>query len=955
MSKYYEDDVESSLSSSPGGSYDDDDEDIGVPEVEEEKDPEDLISPPRATPKQSVKMQGSNDTGTTQSPSSPSSPKSPERSSRYLNDEKVMELFLSQWGSSIELIGKANANNEIIFDLHRKVVDVKLNFLVASSPQVVPEIISMFKGLRRLEIGYNGLAWSQCIALKELHGLEELLLSCNNAKGESLPEWMCEMRGIRALILDYCHMTWSDMEILQRLPNLQTLSLIDNNFRRDMMPDWFGRNMKSLKTLILSNNQLTWQQLQALRANRSIEWLILNKNLLSHGEGVPSWLLEMIHLRRIDLQGNNLKWSDCEIFQCMTNLIRLNLRENELNGEIPLWITELIGLQELDLSRNRLHGIIPPSIVKLINLKKLNLSNNWLKGTMPILPNCEEINIRDNAGLLVAKTKTNEVSGGMDIVFILVHILLGYIDLIGNFIVIGVFFHQSMLILLGVTVAFQVFNVLMQFIVTDDRFCDKVSVILQCKMLLEGYETVRIEKQTEELVRMKNIDTFCRSIPLMIVHLFALCWYINSLSPGSIGCIFFSLFASLFSSSMTLGSLGPKQGSILFSYQFSMHFLYYVMEIVTKVVYIACIFVTISVYGFLYVFIEYIIRYCALYCIRRYDYIQSKIRRNKTKRLSTSNGTTGGRGTSMGSTGSGSGYVFMNDMENGGENSGQIGNGGHSNHEVIHDRHLSGGLTSGLGGLGVGLRGVLGINNGNNSGHNSRPNSGPFGGQNSGNGGTPEDGLEEDGDNVDQLWAITMMWYFSDHVLGENKVHVGSLITCVAIVIMLILWNLLLVDKIEELDDYGIKVGIIILLCLTTTCKLLLLRIPVKSKPKSKHSLTIRDRGTSSGSQTHSHSDISVPVELNAITIGRFNASHDDDDDDGSVEFPSDQPGIAELSQSPVNVPDDMNRHHRHHIAPNASATHHHHPMLPLPYQDLLNEDTNEMYPDSSMDYMHVA
>jgi len=61
----------------------------------------------------------------------------------------------------------------------------------------------------------------------------------------------------------------------------------------------------------------------------------------------------------------------------LTNLTNLDLRDNQLSGEIPSSIGYLADLTNLDLSFNQLSGEIPLSICDLTNLT-IDLDNNQL-------------------------------------------------------------------------------------------------------------------------------------------------------------------------------------------------------------------------------------------------------------------------------------------------------------------------------------------------------------------------------------------------------------------------------------------------------------------------------------------------------------------------------------------------------------------------------------------------
>jgi Leucine-rich repeat (LRR) protein len=75
-------------------------------------------------------------------------------------------------------------------------------------------------------------------------------------------------------------------------------------------------------------------------------------------------------------------------------VIAVHLADNNLVGEIPTDIVNLVNLQELDLHRNQISGTIPSAIGKLKDMKVLNLSFNKLTGSIPSSV-CELSNLKD--------------------------------------------------------------------------------------------------------------------------------------------------------------------------------------------------------------------------------------------------------------------------------------------------------------------------------------------------------------------------------------------------------------------------------------------------------------------------------------------------------------------------------------------------------------------------------
>ena len=65
-------------------------------------------------------------------------------------------------------------------------------------------------------------------------------------------------------------------------------------------------------------------------------------------------------------------------------MTRLELRDNQLSGSIPVELSNLTNLQRLRLSGNQLSGSIPAELGNLTNLQRLYLDNNaGLSGPLP--------------------------------------------------------------------------------------------------------------------------------------------------------------------------------------------------------------------------------------------------------------------------------------------------------------------------------------------------------------------------------------------------------------------------------------------------------------------------------------------------------------------------------------------------------------------------------------------
>lgn len=91
----------------------------------------------------------------------------------------------------------------------------------------------------------------------------------------------------------------------------------------------------------------------------------------------------MSRVKGLDLRQNNLKGNIPDGLGKLDELSVLLLSENMLGGSIPAGLGELSKLEQVSLSRNLLNGDIPSEIGDLTFLRELDLSFNYLGGKLP--------------------------------------------------------------------------------------------------------------------------------------------------------------------------------------------------------------------------------------------------------------------------------------------------------------------------------------------------------------------------------------------------------------------------------------------------------------------------------------------------------------------------------------------------------------------------------------------
>ena len=103
---------------------------------------------------------------------------------------------------------------------------------------------------------------------------------------------------------------------------------------------------------------------------------------------------------RLDLSNNNLRGNLPLTIGNLENLEFLDLSDNYLTGRIPRELRKFDALKHFDLSNNQFGGTLPQTVNRLTNLVFLNVENNILKGELPHtlveLSALQELFIADN-------------------------------------------------------------------------------------------------------------------------------------------------------------------------------------------------------------------------------------------------------------------------------------------------------------------------------------------------------------------------------------------------------------------------------------------------------------------------------------------------------------------------------------------------------------------------------
>ncbi|XP_057433634.1 receptor-like protein EIX2 [Lotus japonicus] len=259
-----------------------------------------------------------------------------------------------------------------------------------------------------LDISFNLLSGAVPDCWQYWRGLSFLFMESNNLTGE-LPPSMGSL--IDLIILDlHNNSLFGNFSVdLSNTTNLQFINIGENNFSGTVPV----KLPHSMEVMLLGSNQFEGNIPPELCTLSSLLQLDLFHNKLSghippcignitgmggvkkpshfqfhefnvHNKGLELEYRDYGLWRNLDLSSNNLSGEiPPEVFN-LVQLKSLNLSRNHLTGKIPREIGHMKNLESIDLSSNKLFGEIPVTMSTLSFLEFLNLSNNGLVGQIPI-------------------------------------------------------------------------------------------------------------------------------------------------------------------------------------------------------------------------------------------------------------------------------------------------------------------------------------------------------------------------------------------------------------------------------------------------------------------------------------------------------------------------------------------------------------------------------------------
>ncbi|XP_039130829.1 receptor-like protein EIX2 [Dioscorea cayenensis subsp. rotundata] len=290
-------------------------------------------------------------------------------------------------------------------------LDLSNNSFTGSLP---PKINEAMPKLYYINLSGNKINGTIPSKFCELQNLTALFLSENSLSGR-IPDCWTQHSNLAILDFSFNHLSGHIPSSIFLPPALETLSLSNNhlsghihpsirkcwklysldlgyNMLRGNIPISLGESIRHLVILILASNHFNGNippQLFLLTAlqvldlsNNNLSGTIPKNigNLTSMASGVGDGLATFDYSRYMFLtaKGLYLKYN-----ALLTDMVLLDLSDNDLHGGIPYEIGKLISLHGLNLSGNHLTGEITDNIGSMNQLEFLDLSRNELLGAIP--------------------------------------------------------------------------------------------------------------------------------------------------------------------------------------------------------------------------------------------------------------------------------------------------------------------------------------------------------------------------------------------------------------------------------------------------------------------------------------------------------------------------------------------------------------------------------------------
>nr|XP_015882758.2 probable LRR receptor-like serine/threonine-protein kinase At3g47570 isoform X1 [Ziziphus jujuba var. spinosa] len=264
-----------------------------------------------------------------------------------------------------------------------------LRILQASRNQItgkIPHGIGYLSKLAQISLYRNDLEGTIPPSLGNISSLEVLIVGSNNLEGE-IPASLGQLKHLTVFGVSENKLSGQIPQSIYNLSYLTRIDLYYNGFEGSL-PNNIGLTLPNIHRLHLGVNNFSGPIPISFSNASSLEHLDLSFNKFFGG--VPSIFTSLKKLLFLSVAANDLGTGEANDLNFITsltncsNLTVIELSQSNFGGELPNSVVNLsVQLQYFSVELNQLSGNIPHDIGNLISLNSLNMHHNNLEGTIP--------------------------------------------------------------------------------------------------------------------------------------------------------------------------------------------------------------------------------------------------------------------------------------------------------------------------------------------------------------------------------------------------------------------------------------------------------------------------------------------------------------------------------------------------------------------------------------------